>query len=339
MQQPILTLQSLRFVFIFLVFLSHVPSGFDAGGVCGVSLFFVLSGFVLSEGYGERVRTGQLCWRQFFFRRWARIYPLHLLGALLFLVAYRQYVDPSDWPYAVCNLALVQSWVPLHDCYFSLNGLSWFLSSILLAYAMFPCIWRVVNACRLRTAMIFALIIAGVYVGVVACLPDSVTEAWLYVFPPVRLLDFSLGVLCHRVYRHVQASGGLRHAALWEWLPVVLFAGNVVVSPYLPERFFYVAQFWPTAAATVLVFALADSARAGWLTRGLRLRFMVALGSISFEFYLLHAIWMEIMVYVFFRLHIVLPAAVQYTAVFLLLLPICWTVHRMLRTLTSRLLR
>lgn len=338
MQKNIITLQSLRFVFIFLVFLSHVPSGPDLG-VCGVSLFFVLSGFVLSEGYGERVRTRQLRWRTFFFRRWVRVYPLHLLGALLFLAAYRRHVDPSDWPYAVCNLALVQSWVPLHDCYFSLNGVSWFVSSILPAYALFPCIWRTVNAFRLRTALAAAAVIAGVYVGVVAQLPDSAAEAWLYVFPPVRLLDFSLGVLAHRVYRRVQADGGLRHAALWEWLPVALFAGNVALSPHLPERFFYVAQFWPTAVATVLIFALADSARGGWLTRCLRLRCMVWLGGISFEFYMLHKILMDTMAYAFYRLHLALPAAVQYAAVFLLLLPLCWAVKRMLGALTARLLR
>ena len=339
MQKPITTLQSLRFVFIFLVFLSHLPSGFEMGGVCGVSLFFVLSGFVLSEGYGQRVRAGQLRWRTFFFRRWVRVYPLHLLGALLFVVAYRHHVNPSDWPYAVCNLALVQSWVPLHDCYFSLNGVSWFLSSILPAYALFPYIWRMVNDCRLRTALSVAAAIVGIYVGVVAFLPDAVTEAWLYVFPPVRLLDFGLGVLAHRVYRCVQNSGGLRHAALWEWLPVVLFAGNAAVSPCLPERFFYVAQFWPTAVATILVFALADGACAGWLTKCLRMRFMVVLGSISFEFYMLHKVLMETIVYLFFRLHIVLPDGIQYAVAFLVILPLCWMVKRMLGALTCRMLR
>ncbi len=338
MQKPITTLQSLRFVFIFLVFLSHLPSGFEMGGVCGVSLFFVLSGFVLSEGYGPRVEAGKLRWRTFFFRRWIKIYPLHLLGALFYLVAYRHHIDPSGWPYSVCNLALVQSWVPLHDCYFSLNGVSWFVSSILLAYALFPYIWRMVNGCRLRTALAVAAAIVGVYLGVVACLPDSVTEAWLYVFPPVRLLDFGLGVLTHRVYRCVQNSGGLRHAALWEWLPVVLFVDNVAVSPYLPERFFYVAQFWPTAVATILIFALTDGARAGWLTKCLRMRFMVALGNISFEFYMLHRIFLGTIIYFFFRLHIALPVEVQYVVAFLAILPLCWLVKRMLGALTRRML-
>ena len=46
------TLQSLRFFFIMLVVLSHyIGTSFDFGGECGVSFFFVLSGFVLSLAY------------------------------------------------------------------------------------------------------------------------------------------------------------------------------------------------------------------------------------------------------------------------------------------------
>ena len=50
------TLQSLRFIFIMLVVLSHyIGSSFDFGGECGVSFFFMLSGFVLSLAYSERI--------------------------------------------------------------------------------------------------------------------------------------------------------------------------------------------------------------------------------------------------------------------------------------------
>lgn len=42
-----------------LVVMSHIiGKAFDFGGECGVSFFFVLSGFVLSYAYGEKVRDG-----------------------------------------------------------------------------------------------------------------------------------------------------------------------------------------------------------------------------------------------------------------------------------------
>ena len=69
------------------------------------------------------------------------------------------------------------------------------------------------------------------------------------------------------------------------------------------------------------------------------MRFMVVLGSISFEFYMLHKVLMETIVYLFFRLHFVLPDGIQYAVAFLVILPLCWMVKRMLGALTCRMLR
>jgi peptidoglycan/LPS O-acetylase OafA/YrhL len=51
--------QSLRFVFVMMIFMSHFAyrdvNPFDAGGDCGVAFFFLLSGFVMSMGYGRSI--------------------------------------------------------------------------------------------------------------------------------------------------------------------------------------------------------------------------------------------------------------------------------------------
>ena len=56
------TLQSLRLIFILLVLFSHLSWGdvppLRFGGECGVSFFFMLSGFVLSIGYGAKIEEG-----------------------------------------------------------------------------------------------------------------------------------------------------------------------------------------------------------------------------------------------------------------------------------------
>ncbi|WP_374211133.1 acyltransferase family protein [Hoylesella buccalis] len=72
------TLQGARFLFVLLIFLSHcsspyITSPFDFGGECGVSFFFILSGFVLSLGYGPRVSRGEFRTRQFFWRHFMKL--------------------------------------------------------------------------------------------------------------------------------------------------------------------------------------------------------------------------------------------------------------------------
>ena len=66
-------LQGARFFFALLIFFSHCPlphttQPFDFGGELGVSFFFILSGFVMSWGYGPRVSRGEFSVRKFFWR-------------------------------------------------------------------------------------------------------------------------------------------------------------------------------------------------------------------------------------------------------------------------------
>ena len=58
------TLQGARFLFVAFIYLSHcvtpnVSTPFDFGGDIGVSFFFILSGFVMSWGYGPSVSRGE----------------------------------------------------------------------------------------------------------------------------------------------------------------------------------------------------------------------------------------------------------------------------------------
>ena len=80
------TLQSLRFIFIMLIVFSHIiGKSFDFGGECGVSFFFMLSGFVLSLAYGRKVEERQFSTRSFVLRQLLKFYPLHILMLMAFV--------------------------------------------------------------------------------------------------------------------------------------------------------------------------------------------------------------------------------------------------------------
>lgn len=107
------TLQSLRFIFFVMIFMSHFEydglPAFDAGGDCGVSFFFILSGFVLSSAYGNKVSSDGFRYRQFMARRVKKLYPLHLLCLLAFVVINIRSMDAGTLVRLLPNLLLVQS--------------------------------------------------------------------------------------------------------------------------------------------------------------------------------------------------------------------------------------
>src|SRR5215831_15770729 len=82
-------LTALRFLAALLVFLFHFqPTGgvwpIVAGeGHVGVGIFFVLSGFLITVRYGERLGRRAVPLREYFLRRAARILPLYYVVFIL----------------------------------------------------------------------------------------------------------------------------------------------------------------------------------------------------------------------------------------------------------------
>src|SRR3981081_1549231 len=103
-------------------------------GPTAVSFFFILSGFVLAyrQLHGSsRIQTAG----EFYWARFARLYPAYLLAFLLFLpIALQKYIlSPSHTIAgrhtfilsAVLSFLMLQSWTPLAQAW---NGPSWSLS-------------------------------------------------------------------------------------------------------------------------------------------------------------------------------------------------------------------
>lgn len=86
------TLDAIRFIAFFKVFLLHLPHGNNTpvfnflkqGGGTGVAIFFVLSGFLISDILiKQKLHLGQIQPKKFFWRRAFRIWPLYFFGVLL----------------------------------------------------------------------------------------------------------------------------------------------------------------------------------------------------------------------------------------------------------------
>ncbi|SHG76833.1 acyltransferase family protein [Streptoalloteichus hindustanus] len=255
----------LRSVYLFLV---------GTVGHTAVSFFFVLSGFILT--WSARPEAVGRFWR----RRLVKIYPLHLVtypaGLLLLTGAGSSAAD-------VPGLFLLQSWLPDNRFTVSGNGPSWSISAELFFYLMFPVLVRWINrvpAHRLAMTLV-GLVGAVALIAVVSHLTLSPEmQLWLgYVFPPVRVLEFVMGIVMARMVIDGR----------WRGLPltgaVALLAVASVVALFVPAPYAFAAVTIVPVLLTIAAAARNDLAERRGL---LRTPVMGWLGRISFAFYLAH---------------------------------------------------
>lgn len=296
------SLQSLRFVFIMLVVMSHIiGKSFDFGGECGVSFFFLLSGFVLSYAYGGQVSAGTFQQRRFLQKQLSKFYPLHVVTFFVMMMLDARLGRFFGWEQLVANLLLLQSWVPSDNFYFVANGLSWFLSDLLFFYVAFPFAFRLLTGQPLRRLLVGAAVVLALYAGLAVSIPEGFINPLLYAAPWTRLLDFSIGILLYRLYASEagQSFGSwlsrqpASAVTLMEFALVLAVVASFFVYEHSSLRFRCTALFWFVLPA-VLYFFVASDKLAGGVTCLLHHPLMQWLGGISLEIYLTHWVFMRI---------------------------------------------
>lgn len=313
----IATLQSLRFIFMMMIFMSHFAyrdiRAFDAGGDCGVAFFFMLSGFVCSLGYGHRLREGTFNYAGFIWKRFRKLYPLHLLCLLFYLVVSHSPLDLK----VLLNILLLQSWVPDADWYFSCNSVSWFLSSLLFCYLVFPWAYR-----HLSKYLTLAIFIA--YIVVYWLTPYDRVNAVLYVFPAVRFVDFYIGMLLSRLY---EEKGKLPFSGWIEPLLVAVLLITLFVYPFTDAKLRNAPLYWLVLIPLILFFAQEK----GIVSRLLKTKSMLFLGSLTMPLFLTH----QMLIGILLRRLPEMPSLLMLTCCIFFTLTISWCIQ----TIFSRCLR
>lgn len=131
-------LTSLRFFFALMVFFSHIQfieaddvfltklyKSVFYEGYLGVSFFFILSGFILSLAYKNKILENQTSYKEFWMARIARIYPLPLFTLLIAipLSLGSFFTSKVLWiGKLITNMFLLQSFIPSSSIFFSFNA-------------------------------------------------------------------------------------------------------------------------------------------------------------------------------------------------------------------------
>lgn len=287
------SLTGLRWLAAALVFLCHVTvveyfrgspqhalTAVFGVGSTGVSLFFVLSGFVLAWSHDDATSA-----RRFYLRRFARVWPAHLVFVAVSVTLCAVLVTmrhPGQNPVSdMANVLLVSTWIPAWSQ--AGNPVAWSLVCEVFFYAMFPLLWRLWSRAR-ASSLIVAAVAGYAAVWVMPLILPAVhlapsTTAASY-HPLARWPEFALGVIAAiAVRRGIFRGVRLRTAAL------------VVGLSYATAAVLGCSRS-TAVGVTVLGFVLLVTALAradlGDVRTGLGGRIAVHLGAVSYSFYLVH---------------------------------------------------
>ena len=279
-------------------------------GHLGVSVFFVMSGFLSGYNHLESMDTGHITLggsARFAYRKIIKLYPLYLI-MLVIPVAGEMYGVVNGMVYLptmlgklAANVLLVQAWIPLNEYYFSYNGPAWYLSSVAFAYFMLPLVLRGVKKCRTRRAAVLAMIAICVGQAAIAYLVEGVYSArvadenrvrdfstWFtYVFPVFRLGDFAVGCLMAKLFLTRRESAG---APLLATAAEAGAIALIVLAELSFENFWLnvnsTTLFLPASAALVYTFAVNE----GYISKLLTCKLTAFISRISSDIYLIHAV-------------------------------------------------
>ncbi len=291
-------LTSLRFFAAGLVLAHH--AGIFGSGYVGVTFFFVLSGFILAYNYVGKLETGsdRLTFAR---RRFARIYPAHVLTFLLAipLALSTGAIKPDDGASptplvfsALANLLLLQSWFSARDVFFGFNAVSWSISNEAYFYALFP----LLLAGCMRAGQHWSLSVLGLWVAGLLALAalwtayapapietDPATHYLFYIQPAIRLFEFALGVFCGWLW---VVKPGRALGVRAEIAATALFAGTFAAKLFVAEPFPFAASllFVPASVAVIVVFARSTGPIAALLAHPA----LLLLGKASFMLYMIH---------------------------------------------------
>lgn len=278
------SLSSLRFVFAIMVFLVHIHK---VNVAIGHAFFIVLSGFILSLVYEKRILEQKFSFVSFFKKRLLRTYPLHIL-TLLLAIPLAFSLSKVFFAKLFLNLLSFQVFVPLKEFYFSLNGVSWNLADLLIFYACFPFLIRILSKFSFRTFTI----ILGLIVLLLLFLMNLISEEYhhylFYISPYFRIFDFIFGIYLYQITKKISFKPNYFTASLIEIgtlsLCVVLyFIANHHYESIKPQ--IYSVYLWLPLFLIITGFYFDKGIISKYI---LGTSFMLTLGKLSFSFYMIH---------------------------------------------------
>lgn len=249
-------LTGLRFLAAYAVFVPHtlasftIPQSNNALVLVGtlsspaMTLFFMLSGFVLHARYSRAMNLGE-----FFVARFARLYPLYIVLLIATLGLFRV-MRVAEMPYTLAGLPYfllgIQSWVPVWFgqtplVYTNALALSWSISTEFFFYLLFPLLSPAIVwlAQRVPASLVAILALLGTPILIAKIETTSLFATLMAEFPK--------GLGFHWWFQYISPYG-----RIFEFI-----SGLAIAELYLRDRHRVACRAEKMLASLVATFALA----------------------------------------------------------------------------------
>ena len=291
-------LDGLRGLAVVAVLLFHAGIDQARGGFLGVSLFFTLSGFLITSlALSERSATGTVRAVAFWKRRIRRLLPASLLALVLALVVTMvalpvdQRVDAvGDIRAALLNVA---NWRFIFEgaSYADLDLLPspvehyWSLAIEEQFYLVFPLVAAFALRRRARgLALLLGVVVAGSLAAQLVI--DDLDR--IYFGTDTRAAELALGGLLAIAAPHLHRLLGPHRAAVADALGALALGATVVLWIGVEQRAPGLYDGGLAVVGVVSAALIFGAVTGGWLRRALAVRPLVALGKVSYGVYLYH---------------------------------------------------
>lgn len=309
------------FVMLFHVWLpkSNAMYGLVRCGNVGVDMFLFLSGIGLWYAWSKRPSL-----KNFYWRRYIRIYPAWLIMACLFYIP--NYLNTAGGGYSpnaahlVANILINWSFWRIDDLTF------WFIPAIMMMYTFAPAYMSLIGRHHSYRWMPVAAMVLAVMVKYYPPVSQSVGHVEIFFS---RIPIFLIGINCGAWVRERRTLEGQS-----VWLIVLLFIMSLAMCvefeqswrgrfPLFLERMVYI----PLTVCGILLLTLLLRHVPAVVRR--RIAFV---GTVSLELYLIH---------IQFVMKYITPYKLGYCLTALLMITVslvlAWLLHRLVGMLVSRL--
>jgi peptidoglycan/LPS O-acetylase OafA/YrhL len=260
-------------------------------GFVGVNFFYILSGFIIAYSYEQHKKHGTYKISDFFYNRFARLYPVHFLTLLIAIVAYIpfQYFNQIHTSQLIANIFLVQSAFTNPQYYFNFNGVSWSVSTEMFFYVAFVFLVTLTT----KQLIVIGTTVLSVIIFHILDVPHSGQfTGWLFYINPIfRIIDFITGMLLCRIFMSGKVRIEGTKASLLEFCSTVLTVLFVVYGyEHISMLWRYDIYYIIPMALMVFVFAFGN----GFISKILSNKTLVLFGDSSFSLYMIHQILIHV---------------------------------------------